>query len=37
VLGLLARTRVRLTVLVACSTLLLAYLVGRWALWWWVA
>jgi len=37
VLGLLARTRVRLTVLVACSTLLLAFAVARWALWYWVA
>jgi Mannosyltransferase (PIG-V) len=37
VLGLLANTRIRLTVLVACSTLLLTYLVARWALWWWVA
>jgi Mannosyltransferase (PIG-V) len=37
VLGLLARTPRRQTVLVACSTLLLAYLVGRWSLWWWVA
>jgi hypothetical protein len=37
VLGLLARTRVRMALLVGCSTVLLAYLVGRWALWWWVA
>jgi Mannosyltransferase (PIG-V) len=36
-LGLLARTRIRQTALIAVSTLLLAYLVGRWALWWWVA
>jgi hypothetical protein len=37
VLGLLARTRVRFTALVACSTLLLAFAVARWALWYWVA
>ena len=37
VLGLLARTRIRLTALVACSTLLLAFAVARWALWYWVA
>jgi len=37
VLGLLANTRGRLAGLVACSTLLLAFLVARWALWYWVA
>jgi len=37
VLGLLASTRARLTVLVACSTILLAFAVARWSLWYWVA